>query len=142
MLLKHLPHSGLRFCTDHLHRPLLPFLMRNVCSMSSLSRPFTAYIHTTIFQQLTPTSDQPTVPVFKLLFKFSQKHLNTFSQAIPHVLTQAAPSFALLFFKILLEKNKINSFFMMLRGLSSQLLRFCLHHDPELSADQFCTATP
>lgn len=84
--------------------------------------PFTAYVYATVLQQLSPTSDQPIISVLKLLVKFSQKHLSTFSQATPHELTQAAPSAVLLYFKILLEKNKINSFFVMLRGLSSWLL--------------------
>lgn len=59
--------------------------------------------------------------VFKMLAKFSQKQLNAFSQATPHVLTQADPSTALHFFKIFFEEIKINSFFM-IWGLSSWLL--------------------
>jgi len=121
--LKHLPCSDLCFCRDISLDHCSPFsLTRNVCSMSLLSRSFAAYIPTAIFQKLTSTSDQPIIPGFKLLVKFSQKHLYAFSQATRHVLTQAAPSTALLFLKILPENNTINFFFMMLRGLSSLLL--------------------
>lgn len=65
-----------------------PFsLSRNTTSTSLPSRTFTAYIHTTVSQLLTPTSDQPTSPIFILLVKFSQKHPHAFSQATPYVLT-------------------------------------------------------